>query len=537
MISARGLGCRTATAASSPGFDLKKESSFSEEKEAKRLLLQMAGHSVTLLPATKRAKVFCFFFSKKRNPSSFLTKNPAIAPVKRLQNPETAPRLSRYRLRRGLAPHLPTSLEFMMNHRLVIARAALAGVTALTCLAAAARASDAPHETSYHVDGGLVVKPASSQARPEDAGHFAHTNLLLFFKNGIRQPSSSPAVGYNTPASLACVYGFVTPVTGCNPTTVTALPTGGSKVVVIVDAFDDPTALNDLTVYSAQFGLPAPTADNFQVVYASGHKPKQDSSGGWEFEESLDIEISHAMAPNAKIVLVEAASNDTKHLIEAEKVAGTIAAAAGGGEVSNSWGGGEFAGEGASESNFSAPNTVFFASTGDSSGTIWPSVLHNVVGAGGTSINRNGDHDFISQTTWTEGGGGSSQYLKIPGYQKPVKSVVGNMRGVPDFSFVANPSTGVVIYDTTPYNGQTLDWAVVGGTSVASPALAAVINAAGGFAASTTAELKKVYRDYTKASDWTDITVGKCGNNGGASATTGYDFCTGIGVPNGYGGK
>ncbi len=111
------------------------------------------------------------------------------------------------------------------------------------------------------------------------------------------------------------------------------------------------------------------------------------------------------------------------------------------------------------------------------------------------------------------------------------------MRGVPDFSFVANPSTGVVIYDTTAYEGKVLDWTVVGGTSVASPALAAVVNAAGSFASSTFDELKAVYKDYTNTKDWTDITLGKCGESGGMSAAAGYDLCTGVGVPNGYGGK
>jgi hypothetical protein len=186
---------------------------------------------------------------------------------------------------------------------------------------------------------------------------------------------------------------------------------------------------------------------------------------------------------------------------------------------------------------FAALNTVFFASTGDSAGTEFPSVLQNVVGAGGTTISRNSKHDFTGQTTWAAGGGGSSSGIKIPTYQKPVAAVVGKKRGVPDISFDADPSSGVAIYDTTPYNGATLNWYSVGGTSVASPALAASVNAAGSFAASTKAELATVYNGYTNTANWTDITVGSCGNNGGTSAMAGYDFCTGIGVPNGYGGK
>jgi subtilase family serine protease len=332
----------------------------------------------------------------------------------------------------------------------------------------------------------------------------------------------------------------VTPVKGCNPTSVTTLATGGSKLVLIVDAYDDPTAASDLTVYSKQFGLPAVTSANFEVVYAAGTKPPVDSTGGWEFEESLDVQMAHALAPNAKVVLVEAASSSTSDLLAAVTVAANMAVAAGGGEVSNSWGEGEFSGEDSYESTFAAANTVFFASTGDSHGTLFPSVLQNVIGAGGTSINRNPSHVFTDQTSWVDGGGGISSQIAIPSYQaaeKKVAKVVGKKRGVPDFSFDANPNTGVVIYDTTPYEGETLDWAVVGGTSVASPALAASINAAGSFAASTVAELTTIYGDYTTKADWTDITSGNCSNKGNIQAKKGYDLCTGIGVPNGYAGK
>jgi subtilase family serine protease len=307
----------------------------------------------------------------------------------------------------------------------------------------------------------------------------------------------------------------------------------------VVDAYDYPTATNDLSVFSNQFGLPAVNANNFEVVYATGTKPGQDSSGGWELEEGLDIEMAHALAPGAKVILMEAASDSNSDLLYADTVAAALAASAGGGEVSNSWGEGEFNGETSYESTFTGSNVVFFASTGDSPGVEFPSVLQNVVGAGGTSINRNGGN-FVSQSTWPDGGGGTSKYVTIPSYQSAVakiKKVVGKYRGVPDFSFDANPNTGVVMYDTTPYEGQVLDWLVVGGTSVASPSLAATVNSAGSFAASTVAELTTVYNGYANTANWTDIVLGTCGNNGGTKAKKGYDFCTGIGVPNGYGGK
>jgi subtilase family serine protease len=94
-----------------------------------------------------------------------------------------------------------------------------------------------------------------------------------------------------------------------------------------VDAFDDANAATDLAIFSSQFGLPAA---NFTKVFASGVKPPQDPTGGWELEASLDIEWAHAMAPSARIILVEAASNSLSNLLAAETVAANLVAAAGG---------------------------------------------------------------------------------------------------------------------------------------------------------------------------------------------------------------
>jgi hypothetical protein len=125
--------------------------------------------------------------------------------------------------------------------------------------------------------------------------------------------------------------------------------------------------------------------------------------------------------------------------------------------------------------------------------------------------NRN---NYTDPTAWSDGGGGKSSQITIPSYQsaeKKVKKVVGKTRGVPDFTWDANPNSGVAIYDSTPYEGETLDWLTVGGTSVSSPSLAATINAAGSFAASTVAELTSVYAGYTNTANWTDVTSGSCG--------------------------
>jgi kumamolisin len=375
---------------------------------------------------------------------------------------------------------------------------------------------------------GNVIVPRSSVARPEDAGVRAHTNLLVFVPD-----SSQPEQSFSgeTPASLACVYKLVAQVSGCPISGTTLLPTGGSGAIAIVDAYDDPNAASDLATFSSTFGLPAA---NFSVVYASGKQPPQDSTGGWELEESLDIEWAHAMAPNAQLYLVEANSSSTSDLYAAESVASSLVAGHGGGEVSNSWGGGETRGETSNDSKyFATSNVVYFASAGDSPGVSYPSASPNVVSAGGTTVNRSGGN-FTSETTWSSGGGGTSRYESRPSYQSSVSGIVGSKRGTPDFSFDANPNTGVQVYDSIAYEGTVGPWWIVGGTSVSSPSLAGIVNAAAHFASSTNVELTTVYSYLGNSSDFRDITSGSCGTH---SAKSGYDLCTGVGSDQGYTGK
>jgi len=380
---------------------------------------------------------------------------------------------------------------------------------------------------------GKVFTPDSSIERPSDIAMRAHTNIHVFLPTKAPQnvqPFGAPYSGYayETPASLGCVYGLVKAVTGCAPSAATANPTGGTKMIAIVDAYDAPNAAKDLAAFSTQFGLPPA---NFQTVYASGKKPPYDA--GWEFEESLDVQWSHAMAPGAQIVLVEAASSSFADLMVAEDMASKMVNAAGGGEVSNSWGGSEFSGETAYDSHFVKQSVVFLASAGDGPGTIWPSTSPNVVAAGGTTVRRNPlTGQFLSEYPWDSAGGGVSWVEARPSYQSKIASLVGNFRGVPDLSFDSNPVTGVWVLDTNAGG-----WNIVGGTSVASPALAGIINSTGSFYASSNAELAAIYGNLTVATDFRDITAGYCGPYGGYSGVAGWDPCTGVGVVTGKVGK
>jgi len=417
-----------------------------------------------------------------------------------------------------------------------------------------------------------VVTPGSSVPKPENAGIHARTNVKIVLPasgiGSVAPPSPSNAGGpaelppvsgayfANTPASLACVYGLV-PRSGdaCNPYVVTRNPSGGSRAIAVVEAFDAPNAMSDLAVFSAQFGLPAPSSASFQVVYASagacttgGTKPGYDL--GWEAEASLDLQWAHAMAPHATIYVVEAASDGPDDLFAAVAVASQCVAANGGGEVSMSWGFSEASGETAVDSLFTQKGVVYFAATGDSPGALYPSVSPNVVAVGGTSLVRNplpwrGNlGDFQGEVVWnwgpTEGtGGGPSLYEPRPPYQYLVKDIVGSSRGTPDVAAVADPFTGVWIYDT-----NLSGWLVVGGTSVSTPVWAGIVNAAGRFHNSTAAELAQIYANASLFQEaprgFTDITSGACSigpDFEGLLAAEGWDFCTGMGSPLGYFGK
>ena len=358
--------------------------------------------------------------------------------------------------------------------------------------------------------------PDSSVEQPGERGVAAHTNHLVRLDPQAR--GTSPAG--ETPASIASAYNLSN--------------LQGAEVIVIVDAFDYPTALNDFNVFSRQFGLPQEASTNafdpnnqaFQVIYASGSKPRGNC--GWAQEAALDIEWAHAMAPFAKIVLVEAADNQFASLFQAVDVASAVSHAR---EVSMSWGGSEFSSEATNDSHFTTSGIVYVASSGDTGGaTIYPSVSPRVVAAGGTRINRDTKGLFVSETGWSGSGGGSSKYEPRPAYQDVIQSIVGNARGVPDYSFDADPQTGVSVYDSTSCKGSA-GWMVFGGTSVSSPSLAGIINSAGSNTSSA-AELTMLYQAVTNngltinSTTFRDILSGTAGS---FTAKTGWDFVTGIG--------
>ncbi|MGA2413102.1 MAG: S53 family peptidase [Candidatus Sulfotelmatobacter sp.] len=397
---------------------------------------------------------------------------------------------------------------------------------AISFTAAVAITALAAGLASAQVRRGDGIVPESSIERPQDIGVRMHTTYLVHAPEGMIRPASNP--GGETPASLACVYGLVaTSVSGCPVGTATEVPGGGSGVIVIVDAYHYPDAAADLSVFSSQFGLPAP---NFVLQYASRGQPANGCKAGWNGEASLDIEWAHAMAPNAEIVLMEAASDSYNDLFTAVLAANAYIAAHGGkGEVSMSWGGSEIGSEVNADRYFAQPGVVYVASAGDTPGVIYPSSSVNVVSAGGTRVLRSAGN-YIGQSAWNEGGGGASAYELRPSFQNGVAPEVGGHRGTPDLSFDASGSSPVAVFNSSCYGG----WLEVYGTSVAAPSLAGIINSAGAFHANSRTENAAIYSNMNNSNDFIHIVSGNCGTH---DASTGYDLCTGVGVPKGLSGK
>lgn len=418
---------------------------------------------------------------------------------------------------------------------------------------------------------GTVITPPSSVARPEDTGLRAHTNYHIFVPAGKTLATINPNNTYaEYPASMACVYKVGPQYAGCVPTNNSAYnATGGWGAIALVDAYDDPNAASDLAYFSSFFGLPAA---NFTRVIANSSfgtlngftascsgTPANANLYGWDLEEALDMEWAHAMAPKAKIFLVEACSNSYTDLLYAEQVAGIQVYNAGGGDISNSWSSGEFSGEVGSYDDvfhrYYWKNVTYFASAGDAGwGSQYPSSSPWVISAGGTTVNRDASQNFLNESCWGGSGGGVSTYelWQSPpnisngmgpwtSYQYPFLGQ--GARQTPDISFNADPASGVWVYDTDSGGG----WYVVGGTSVSSPALAGIVNSTGsklgqappGGGYYSTLELNLLYAQLffpnAYKADFYDVTTGS--NGSGHNAGVGYDQCTGIGSPRGKTGK
>ncbi|HXW59288.1 MAG TPA: S8 family serine peptidase [Solirubrobacteraceae bacterium] len=336
-------------------------------------------------------------------------------------------------------------------------------------------------------------------------------------------PASTP-LGYG-PSELQSAYAL----------TALSAANGVTKTLAIVDAYDDPNAEADLAEYRSHYGLPACTTANscFRKVNQTGGTTKYPTANaGWAVEISLDLDMASAICPHCKILLVEATSALVSNLVVAEE---TAARASGVVAISNSYGLEE--GSAGSPnwtpeeaSAFSHPGIAITASAGDNGYEVeFPAVLGTVTAVGGTSLTKSGS--AWSQAAWSGTGAGCSVNVAKPAWQTALGAADGGcaMRTNNDVSAVADPQTGVAVYDTYKEPG----WFVVGGTSAASPIVAAFYALMG-----QEAGLGGASWDYAHTNYFSNV-IGGSDQSGCASylceGVAGYNGPTGLGTPNGTG--
>ncbi len=376
-------------------------------------------------------------------------------------------------------------------------------------------------------------------------------------------PSGVPAVTTNSPTGLGpstigSVYNLQTGL--ASPTSTI----GAGQVIAIIDAYDDVDALSDLNTFNSKYGYPTLatcssgppfTTTTGACFYQEDPEGTPTSTGstasGWALEESLDIEWAHAEAPGATIVLVQALTSSSSNLLDAVSWANDNGAT----EVSMSWTTSEFRGETSDDSTyFDAESTstgkpiLYTASAGDAGHqSNYPAASPDVIGVGGTTLNGCDDTScsFTSETAWSDSGGGASADETIPSYQSSysgpvygepagkITTLTGGKRGIPDVSFEADPNTGVSVYDSTAYDGDT-GWWTVGGTSVGAPNWAGILAAGASSGASALQGAAAIYSGGYKTNlrDITSGTNGFCGVK--CTAGTGYSLVTGLGSPINY---
>jgi subtilase family serine protease len=311
---------------------------------------------------------------------------------------------------------------------------------------------------------------------------------------------------------------------------------GSGQVIGIVDAYDDPNIQADLSVFSRQFGLPPCTTSNgcFREVF---EKSRPNANANWAIEIALDVEWAHAIAPQAKIVLVEVSSNSLSDLLAGVDIAVRNGASV----VSMSWLAGEFSGERNQDNHFASNDVTFLAASGDNgTGPAYPAASPGVVGVGATSLSLDSQGNYLAETAWSGSGGGLSAYEHEPLYQAQfgIPDDPSGVRGIPDVSYNGDPGTGIAIYDSVALNGSA-GWFQIGGTSAGTPQWAALIAVANSMrAAARKANLNSTdsaLYSLAKAgigSDFHPVTKGTNGACGTiCDALPGYDYVTGLGTP------
>ncbi len=379
---------------------------------------------------------------------------------------------------------------------LVIAAALPLAAATMTANAAASSPTGVSHR-NVHVCGAPSAGSASCLAIRHD---------VLTSSGGTVANAATPS-GYG-PADIRSAYN---------------LTTSSTATVAIIDAYDDPTAEADLATYRNQYGLPACTTANgcFKKVNQSGGTSYPRRNGGWAQEISLDLDMVSAACPTCHILLVEASSASFANLGAGVNYAANVPGVT---AISNSYGGSDSA----ESSAYNHPGIAITASTGDSGyGVQSPASYPHVVAVGGTSLTRASNTRGWTESAWSGAGSGCSTLNAKPTWQTSATQCSGKANA--DVSAVADPNTGVAVYDSTAYQGFS-GWMVFGGTSASSPIIASV------YAMSANTAGYPASYTWGNASSLNDVTTGSNGTCSTAvwcHAGTGWDGPTGLGTPNG----
>lgn len=389
------------------------------------------------------------------------------------------------------------------KHSLLPASTAACRPRALQSVSNVLLSATAAPRRATAVELGLWPRRGPSARVCGDVGK-GYARCLAWLRTDIDGAVQPNTPGGYAPSDLQTAYGL----------TSDSQSKGSGQTVAVVDAYDNPNAASNLSVYRAQYGLSACTDSN-------GCFTKQQyttqTNIGWAGEESVDVDMVSAICPNCKILLVEAASGSIADLTTAERYATAHAD-----YVSNSWGGTE--GTKTYDNDYRESCGAIVAATGDDGYNAvahWPAILPNVVAVGGTSLTSIAPRVEIA---WVNAGSGCSKIYGKPNFQGNVNTGC-SLRAEADVSADADPQTGVAIYDTFHHRG----WLVFGGTSVAAPIVASV------FALAGTGVVDPVGNLYAHASSLNDVTSGTNGACAAAMcvAGPGWDGPTGLGTPNG----
>ena len=397
----------------------------------------------------------------------------------------------------------------MRRHRALAMAAAVA--TSLTAVSLVTTTADA---SSQAASGNTRHSCSAAQAGFATCFAIVRTDRTMT-RAQAAQPFVTPS-GYG-PSAIVSAYKL----SGFN---------AGGRTVAIVDAYDDPTAEADLGVYRAQYGLPACTTANgcFKKVSQNGTTTYPQKNAGWAQEISLDLDMVSAACPTCHILLVEAKTASFANLGTAVNRA---AATAGVVAISNSYGGGD-APDSTYGHYYNPPGIAVTASTGDAGyqGGSFPADSTYVTAVGGTSLSTASNTRGWTESAWSGAGSGCSAYNTALAAASSFNTGC-SKRAMADVSAVANPQTGVAVYDSTPYQGQS-GWLVFGGTSASSPIIASVYALSGNTAGYPNA---LPYQHTTALFDVTAGSNGSCSPSQLCHARTGWDGPTGLGTPNGIG--